>query len=438
MDNKKYYIIGGVLVLLLILAGVLFFTSGSKPSGKSSGKVTLVWWKTFEDPQNLQDLITDYQAAHKNVTITVEKKDITIYEQDLVNALASGTGPDIFSIHNDWLPKHADKILPMPATLMSLRTYNDTFVDVASSDFIKDSKIYALPLSVDVLALYYNKDLLNSSGIAQPPITWPELVSDVQRLTKLGQSGSFTRSGIALGTSNNVNRAVDILSLLMLQNGTQFYSADLNSATFDQSQTSPSGTNGSFNPGSTALAFYTQFANPAKTSYTWNTKSNASIDAFTQGTAAMMLNYWYTQPMITTRAPNLNWAVSAVPQTSQDALKVNFANYWGETVSKSSKNASVAWDFLNFITQKTELAKYYAKHKLVSSRKDMLPTQVSDTDIGVFADSALTAKSVYKKDANIFESVFDQMIDDVVLHNMSADDAIRNAVQQINLNLQKQ
>lgn len=436
--EKKYYIIGGVLVLLLIVAGVLFFSSGSKKPTSSNGKVNLVWWKTFEDPQNLQDLITDYQTIHKNVTITVEKKDITTYEQDLVNALASGTGPDIFSIHNDWLPKHADKISPMPAILMSLRTYNDTFVDVASSDFIKDTKIYALPLNVDVLTLYYNKDLLNSAGIAQPPTTWPELVSDVQKLTKLGPSGSFTRSGIALGTSNNVNRAVDILSLLMLQNGTQFYSTDLNSATFDQSQNSSASANGSFNPGSTALAFYTQFADPAKTSYTWNSKSDSSIDAFTQGKAAMMLSYWYTQPMITTRAPNLNWGTASIPQTSQDALKVNFANYWGETVSKSSKNVAAAWDFLNFITQKTELAKYYAKHKLVSSRKDMLPTQVSDTDIGVFADGALTAKSVYKKDANIFESVFNQMIDDVVLHNFTPDDAIRNAVQQINLNLQKQ
>ncbi len=436
MENKKYYIIGGVIVLLLILAGVLFFSSGTSPKSGNNGRVTLIWWKTFEDSENVQDLINDYQKIHKNVTINFVKKDVTTYEQDLVNAIAAGTGPDIFTIHNDWLAKHSDKMFPIPDTLMSLRTYQQTFVDVATSDFVNNNKIYAIPVSVDVLGLYYNKDLLNSAGIAQPPTTWPELVSDVQKITKVSNPGKFARSGVALGTSNNVNRAVDIISLLMLQNGTKFYSNDLNTAVFDQTQNDPT-TNQSFNPGSTALTFYTQFTDPAKTSYTWNSKSDASIDAFTQGKVAMILNYAYTAPVISSKAPNLNWGVAAAPQISEQTTKVNFANYWGEAVSKSSKSPAAAWDFLNFISSKPELTKYYAKHKLVASRKDMLPDQASDTQIGSFAESALTARSVYKKDANLFEGVFTKMIDDVVLHNFSPDDALRNAVQQINLNLQQ-
>ena len=427
--------------MLLIIAGILFFSAGSKPTpnnsgGSNSGQTQLTWWKTFEDTQNVQDLISDYQTAHQNVSITFVKKNVQTYEQELVDALASGQGPDIFSIHNDWLPKHADKIGPMPSAMMSIRTYNNNFVDVASSDFIKDGKVYAVPLSVDVLALYYNKDLLNSAGISTPPTTWPELVSDIQKLTKTS-SGGFTRSGIAMGTSTNVNRAVDILSLLMLQNGTQFYSQDQQAATFNQSITDPKSTSGSFNPGSTALAFYTQFANPAKTSYTWNSQSDFSLDAFTQGKVAMMINYSYMEPMIRARAPNLNWAVAAIPQVSEDAIRINFANYWGETVSKSSKQQAAAWDFLNFITQKAELTKYYAKHKLVSSRKDMLPDQYADTEIGVFAESAPNARSIYKHDANVFEGVFTKMIDDVVLRSFPPDTAISNAVQQINLNLRQ-
>ena len=437
MDNKKYYIIGGVLALLLILAGVLFFTTGSKsPGTNTNGKIELVWWKTFEDTNNIQDFITDYQKLHKNVSITYVKKDVSTYENELVDSLAAGKGPDIFSIHNDWLPKHIDKLSPEPSNLMSVRTYSDTFVDVASSDFIKDSKIYALPLSVDLLGLYYNKDILGSVGIAQPPTTWPELVSDVEKITKVSNPGAFSRSGVAMGTSSNINRSVDILSLLMLQNGTKFYSDDLNTATFDQSQNDPT-TNQSINPGAIALQFYTQFADPAKASYTWNTKSDASVDAFTQGKLGMMISYQYMQPTIKARGPNLNWGLAAIPQTSTDATKVNFANYWGEGVSKQSKKAAVAWNFLNFISSKTELQKYYAKHKQVSSRKDILPTQISDTEIGSFAENALTAKSVYKNDANIFESVFGKMIDDVILRNFKPENAIQNAAQQINLNLQK-
>ena len=74
---------------------------------------------------------------------------------------------------------------------------------------------------------------------------------------------------------------------------------------------------------------------------------------------------------------------------------------------------------------------------MVSSRKDLLSEQASDSEIGVFAESALTARSVYKKDANMFEGTFIKMIDDVILHDLKLEDAMRNAVAQINLSLQK-
>lgn len=433
--NRKYYIIGGVIGLLIIFAAIAFLMPKSSSDPSTKGQVTLIWWKTFEDSGNVQDFISDYIATHKNVTINFVKKDATTYEQDLVNAIAAGNGPDIFSIHNDWLPEHIDKMAPVPDKEMSLRTYKDSFVDVATSDFVKDNKIYAVPLSIDVLALYYNKDILGSLNISQPPATWPELVSDVQKITKVSQSGGFMRSGIAMGTSSNVNRAVDLLNLLMLQNGTQFYTPDYNAASFDQQQT-PSGSNESFNPGAMALAFYTQFANPSKVSYTWNTKSDLGLDAFTQGKVAMMLGYQYMEASIRAKAPSLNWDVAPVPQAGDMVNRVNFANYWGEGVSKASKNSAIAWNFLNFISQKSELNKYYAKRKLVSSRKDILPDQVTDTEIGAFAENALTAKSVYKKDANLFESVFLKMIDDVILRSIAPEDALHNAVQQINLSLQ--
>jgi len=116
-------------------------------------------------------------------------------------------------------------------------------------------------------------------------------------------------------------------------------------------------------------------------------------------------------------------------------FKMNFANYWAEGVSKSSPNSLVAWDFLKFMTRRAQLESFYEKHKLPSSRKDILATQITDAEIGVFAEAALTAKSVYKKDAGVFDTVFLKMIDDVVLRNFSPTEAIRNATQQINLNL---
>jgi ABC-type glycerol-3-phosphate transport system substrate-binding protein len=142
------------------------------------------------------------------------------------------------------------------------------------------------------------------------------------------------------------------------------------------------------------------------------------------------------EPQIQDKGPSINWGVAAAPQVSEDPqVKINYANYWGEAVSKYSSNADVAWDFLNFITSKDELNKYYSQHKLISSRKDILNDQIQDTDIGVFAENALTAKSVYKKNADGFEAIFSKMIDDVSIRGLAPDEALDNASQQINQQL---
>src|SRR3989338_9554708 len=429
--DRKYILIGGigVLLLILIIVAVFAFSGDSKNNQPTNENIELIWWKPFEDSQNVQELINNYQQLHGNVQIKYVKKDSAEYENELLKAIATGNAPDIFSIHNDWLPAYESIIAPAPESLISPKAYKDNFADVAYNDFVKGNRIYGVPLSIDALALFYNKDILGSAGLF-PPTTWPELVNMVPKLTQVSKTGVFAQSGVALGTSENVNRGVDILTLMMLQNGTKFYSDDFTSAEFDQSQED-------FNPGVYALTLYTQFANPSKQSYSWNVRNDQSVDAFTQGKLAMMLAYQYLQPLIKAKAPNLGWDTAPVPQISPEVLKVNFANYWGEAVTSAAKNQAAAWDFLNFITSKEELEKYYAKHKVPASRKDILPQQQVDADIGVFAEAIFTAKSVYKKDARIYEGVFKTMIDSVVLNGVPIDDALRNAAEQINLNLRK-
>ncbi len=414
---------------LLAIVGITLLAAGcgGGTAARQNKPITLTFWDPFMDTQSLQPLLDAYRQQHPNVTIVYTKKDINTYNQDLLNALAAGTGPDIFSINNAWLPQYMDKATTAPASVFTYTDFKNAFVDTVVNDFTVNQKIYGVAMSVDSLALYYNKDLLGSAGIATPPKTWAELSADVQKLKRKNTQGYFTVSGAALGTNANINRAVDILYLMMLQQGTVPASGDGRPTFADTVQQ-----NGNLvSPGVNALSFYTSFANPASPNYNWNMNSDYSTDAFANGRAAFLYSYSYTRQTIDQKSPNLNYDVAPVPQPNLDQPAVNFSNYWGQVVSKQSQNPAAAWDFLKFLTSKDSLDKYYAQNKVPSSRRDLIELQIPDPDIGVFANANLTAKSFYRSDQASVDDIFGRAIDNVILRGLSPQDALSQAEQQV-------
>lgn len=427
MDKKKVLIIAGIAGLVIILILII----GLKRN-QGGGSVTLKFWGVYDDMSFYSDLISAYQKENKNVTIKYEEKPFDTYEKDLINALAAGTGPDIFSIHNTWLPKYKDKIVFMPQgeNFLTLRNFQDAFVDVAYSDFVDENNIYGMPFYVDTLALYYNKDMFNSANIPLPPATWDEFLDDVERLTKKDQAGNILKSGAALGTAENINRSTDILSLLMLQTGAQMVDKTQRRAIFNQSTYL---NNQLFNPGEDALRFYTDFSNPIKRVYSWNNQMPYSIDAFYEGKAAMMINYSYQIETIRSKSPYLNFGISLLPQIKNRDFDINYANYWGQAVSKVSKNSAEAWKFLIFLSKKENVKKYLELAKRPTSRRDLVDWQKEDSDLGIFASQVLSARSWYQPDSGAIEKIFADMIKSVVLGEATLNVAINKAADKVNV-----
>lgn len=413
------------VILAIATLPLLSLGCGSGPA--TVGPVTIKIWKPFVDTDKMQAIISAYQAAHPNVTIEYTKKNIENYQSDLLNALAAGNGPDIFSVNNTWVPQYMDKIVAAPDTVFTVKDYHDTFVDAMSTDLIVDSKIYGTALWVDSLGLYYNKDLMGTAGIATPPKTWTELATDVRKISRQDATGYFDRSGVAMGTNANVNRGVDIIYLLMLQAGAVPWSSDGSSPQFANSVSKDGN---STNPGKDAVEFYTSFSNPNSANYTWNTNSDYSTDAFANGRAAFLYGYAYTRATINSKAPNLNYDVAPVPQNNLINPTVNYSNYFAEVVSKQSKQTAWAWDFLKFATSKGSLESYYKQDKEPSSRRDIIESQTSDPKIGVFAHANLTGKTFYKADEAKFDAIIGDMIDNIVLRGQAVDQSLSRAQSQ--------
>jgi multiple sugar transport system substrate-binding protein len=458
--NKK------TLALFLLLTFII--TAGPVCKGTSREvqeamqPVNLTYWRVFDDGDAFEEIISAYHALHPNVSVTYRKFRFEEYEQKLLDAMAEDRGPDLFSIPNTWVKEYQAKILPMPKTItlpyqrttgtikketitelkttptLSLRALRTDFVDQVGKDvvinFEEDSakpaedRIFALPLALDTLALFYNRDILNAAGIPEPPLTWTEFQQHVKKITKVDKQGNIIQSGAALGTGMNVERSPDILSLLMIQNGTAMTDEGGN-ATFAKI---PPGVSLPTPPGEDALGFYTDFASPYKEVYAWSANMPGSLEAFTNGLTAFFFGYSYHIPQIRNLAPKLNFSVAKMPQI-EGGQEVNFANYWVETVSRKTKDPNEAWDFLQFAAKADNVQKYLAKTKKPAALRSLVAGQSEDLDLSIFVSQILTSKSWYHGlDAPAMENIFIQMIDDVVVGTRTAKEAIDWAQGRVN------
>ena len=401
-----------LLAFLIPVIALTMMAFGCKEKQKPEEiePIDLTFWSVFDDKQVYDPVITAYKTIKPNINITYRKLTIEEYEDAVVEALATGKGPDIWSVHNTWLPKHINKLSAMPEILMSASAYEDTFVEVASDDFIVEDKIYGIPLSIDTLALYYNKDLLNTEGIVAAPKNWEDFKNAVKQLTKIDIHNNINQAGAAIGAAENINRAIDILYLLMLQNGAEMTNESHTQATFGL----PDPDEKDYFPGIAAMTFYTDFANPNKEIYTWNLEMPYSTDAFIEEQAAMMFSYSYQRSYLQIKAPNLNYDIAAAPQITGAQKSVNYANYWAQVVSIASMYQNEAWDFVNFLSSQENVQAYTQKTDRPASRIDIIETQLDDPSLKVFAKQALTAKSWYQTAPAETEALFNTTIDDIV------------------------
>jgi len=429
-----------LFLLMIFILGSGFGCKSSQQATQAQQKpITLTYWRVFDDQDAFDEIIAKYKVLHPNITINYRKLRLSEYESELVNALAEDRGPDIFSIHNTWVKKYQPKLAPMPDTItmtypvtqgtiqktvvmqeqttksLTVKELKDNFVDVVSQDVVlDDGKIYGLPLSVDTLAMYYNRDLFNNAGISQIPTYWnKEFLQDVKKLTKQDSKTGLIQSGVALGGSKNINRYSDILAVLMMQTGATMMS-DSGQVLF---QTTPnSTTNSSYSPGADALRFYTDFAKSGMETYSWNSDMQNSLDMFISGNLAIMFDYDYDYATIKTQAPKLNFSVAKLPQIEGNPpTNINFANYWVEVVSKKSSSTNEAWDFVQFITKEEQAKVYLEKTKRPTALRSLVDTQKQDDQVGVFADQVLTAKSWYRgKNVQAAEDAIAEMIDSTI------------------------
>jgi len=403
------------IVALLVMAG--FGCKGLSTEEQVATKsVALEFWTIFDDVDALQAQINKFKADRPYISINLRQLRIDEFYPRLVEALAEDKGPDIISIRNKWIKGYQSKLSVMPVsvkdtlvkvekTTMSTKTtalssninlptplqVDREYVQSVKNDVIVDDNIYGLPMSMDTMAIYYNKDLLDKSGIPEPPKNWEEFQAAVKKMTKYDKkTGAILQSGAALGAGKNVAGFDDLLYILFKQSGISFVNKN-GQAVFN-------GTGGSIpreKPEFLIMNFYTDFANQTRDTYSWSVDAPSALDNFVNGSVGFFFGYGYHYPQIKSRAPQLNFEIMPMLQLNPEQ-PVNAANYWILSVPEKAKNKNEAWGLVNYLAHSKATKEYLDQTGRPSALRAYIGEQMDKPELAPFVSQVLVAENWYR------------------------------------------
>ncbi len=168
--------------------------SGSKGSGKLSGTVT--FWDTSNDAEKgtYQKLAKGFERLHPDVEVNYVSVAFGEANAKFKNAAGGNSGaPDVMRTEVAWVADFANLgyLAPLEGTA-ALDKPDDYLPQAAASTKFK-GKTYAVPQTIDSLALFYNKKMLKDAGV-KVPTTFDEVKAAAKKIRdKSGKTGFYLR-----------------------------------------------------------------------------------------------------------------------------------------------------------------------------------------------------------------------------------------------------
>lgn len=461
MKRGVLLIIGAVFLIIVIVVAVAAVRS--KP--KTPETVTLKIWSPFEEADIYKTISQPFLQDYPNTKLEfsyIDAANAQEYEAKVVDAIASGEGPDVWLIRADWLPKHQPKLVSSANLATWSKNKKTTEQEALATLFSqavvdqnsRDGQLYGLPIAVDSLALYVNKKVISqvrrelddardkrSSTLDTYPTTWAELEQWSRLITKTDK-GNPTRSGLALGLPENTYAATDVFTAILQQKGGSLFTAAEDQVALHLALTKAG--QSSF-PGQEALTLYSSFATPGNQNFTWNTSVGSPARALIDGKAAMVLAYSSFGTDLLRLDKNAAEYINIRPLPQLDPLKIktdrtDFAMYWTHVVPKNSANTKLAWQLIRNITANTATRAYgkATKKPVVSNVVSATNISTGGSSIGdteLFSAQVQFSSRVYKPEWQLADEAVQIMMIQVIHQAQSVQVAIDSAAEQLKKSL---
>ncbi len=425
---SKFKIAVFTIFSLATVVGIGLFAL-SKGTSKGGG-ANLVVWGTISSEAFSSAYEQSSIKLNKLIKVTYVKKDVATFDEEFVDSLADGVGPDVVILRDDSLYKNRNKLFVIPYKNYTERSFKDTFIEEGEL-FLSPEGVVAVPFIVDPLVMYWNRDLFSNALVAQPPQYWDEIYPLIEKITRRDSGANILQSTIALGEWRNITNAKEIITMILMQAGTPITGRGPLGVT--------SVLNSQFNypiaPSQSGVNFYTQFSNPTSANYSWNRSLPSSSNFFLSGNLATYIGFASEIFSIQQKNSNLNFDVTSIPQIRNAPKKSVFAHMHALAIVKQSKQIPSAFLLLKALTEAKSLKSLEVITNLPPVRRDLLSDKPTDAFRIVFYNSALISHSWIDPDPIRSSNTFRDMIESITSGRTRVTEALNTANDDLNAQL---
>ena len=159
-------------------------SSSSSSASSSTGTVANITWQTMWSGNTLtllNQMVSAFNSTHPDIHVTESNIPSATGDAKLLSEIAAGDPPDVFTEWNPVLGEYAADGTIQPLTQYLTGTYSGLEkweYPIALQGGEYKGTLYALPMSMNSWALYYNKSMMKAAGISSPPTTLAQLYAD--------------------------------------------------------------------------------------------------------------------------------------------------------------------------------------------------------------------------------------------------------------------
>lgn len=205
---NRQVLVGAAVVAVLAAAGCSSSgsTNSAPPQSSAFGTNatgTVQFWARTVSKTLAQKLVSEFNASHKDLQVKLTLTSINDDVTTLATSIRAGNPPDVVGLNDIDVPTFTrnGSFMDLTAQVNKL-PYKSALSPGHMGLAAYQGKQYGVPYWGDLSVLWYNKQLFQQAGLdpSKPPTTYAEILSDAQAINKLGNGiHGFTFAGDCQG-----------------------------------------------------------------------------------------------------------------------------------------------------------------------------------------------------------------------------------------------